>query len=186
MDTTQIIPLIKDIVLTSCTLGLSVLLYRRSKNTQIAIDCLEQVYYKCFRLIEPQIYSLNPNNRNIRNQIIKEIEHYLDEHRSIYADYRIIQDVNSYIRHIDKDNETCDELYLSICEHIDKGYDKYIIAAGFKKRSIAYRLNHKQYKSKWKLVLYILSIITKDIVTGFVMLIISLIALLVLKLLFQQ
>jgi len=104
----------------------------------------EKLIFPLFDLLEPTLYQ-KVNDASIWNKIFDLIE----QNKSM-ADGKLLH-IYYYCKH-----NPSDENFMSLCSYADHAYDKSCRSLKLKRRSIEYRINRNQYKSKGYFIFYLI------------------------------
>ena len=135
--------------------GMSYMLGRSANLMSISRERLEKVYHPLFLSIEPFLY---------KQITFEEITPFIDCYNTLEKDFLLFihPSLQQYMRCIcsrkkllPADKYSSGEWY-AICNHISREYDRLCKRAYIPIRSVAYRLNYKQYSSKISMYLGLL------------------------------
>lgn len=130
---------------------------RNASRSQIAKERLEKVYHPLFLSIEPFLYK-----EVVFEEITPFIECYcvLEEKYSLFIQPSFRQHMKSLCcrRKLQEADKYSDAEWVTICDYISKEYDRLCRQAHIPLRSTGYRLDHKQYRSKFSMYLGLLLI----------------------------
>lgn len=126
---------------------LTILISRNSNRLGIARERLEYVYHPLFLSIEPFLY---------KEVCYKDVSLFIAEFYRLESTYSLFMEpsLRQHIHNLSKDDGpyTTDKYgynkWFLICDYISKEYDKLCRQSNIPVRSMRYRLNYKQYKSK--------------------------------------
>ena len=130
-----------------------------------------------FKMMEPHLY------KDISAIGFFEFKNILSELETLcFSNYELIDpQIISYIRRIkrlsevpDFDRVELDRMYKRLCSKIDFGFEKTRKKLGLPTRNVFYKLNHRQYETKFELVYYLLVATWKEVATFIIFVYLSL------------
>lgn len=134
------------------TLGIFTLLISRNSNlSTVARERLDKVYHPLFLEIEPFLY---------KKVSLNDISAFLSKYYELESSYSLLIDpvLRQEIRWLKNPSALQEDKYdynhwFRICDQISKTYDKLCKQAHIPVRSISYRINYRQYRSKIRMIL---------------------------------
>lgn len=142
---------IKSLIQNSDGLGFAIstiaLIYtiyssRSTSSRQIADERHKKLISPMFSLLEPYLF------QNIDKHVLEKVLNLTHQNKSL-VDGKLLE-----VTHYCSENPSQPN-YDALCSYINKTYDKSCRLMGLELRSIEYRLNRKQYKSKASLAFYL-------------------------------
>lgn len=141
----------------------TIIVTKNSNKYAVARERVEYVYHPLFISIEPYLY---------KNVSPTEVEPFLEKFKELDAKYSflIYPSLRQHIALFVNQNETVPSFDLSnsewflICDYICNDYDKLCRIAHLPVRSTAYRLNTRQYKTKFALIIATLKMLLPNII----------------------
>lgn len=141
----------------------TLILQKNSNRYVVARERVEYVYHPLFTAIEPYLY---------KNVMPKDVKPFLDKFKELDAKYSLLiyPSLRQHIGFFINQSSPADPLALEdsewflICDYVCKDYDKLCRIAHLPVRSIAYRLNKKQFKTKLDLCIALLRFFLPHIV----------------------
>ncbi|MBU5308425.1 hypothetical protein KQI18_11620 [Clostridioides mangenotii] len=137
------------------TVGILTILFNSKSNRKsTSFIKLEKVYHPLFLEIEPYLF------KNISPEFTNDfIEKYNEiyEKNSLYVDINLHYDLQEfqYFLRIGSE-EWCNKYWFKICNNINNNYDKLCKTTDLPIRSILYRLNKQQYRTKLEMFIMFL------------------------------
>ena len=133
------------------TLGIFTLLISRNSNlSTLARERLDRVSHPLFLEIEPFLY---------KKVSLNDINAFLSKYYELENSHSLLIDpvLRQEIRWLEKPSALQEDKYgynqwFRICDQISKTYDKLCKQAHLPVRSISYRINYRQYRSKIRMI----------------------------------
>ncbi len=151
----------------------SLYIFKGETSVSFTRERHDKLIFPIFNLLEPILYT------NFQIDVLEEALKIIEDNKNL-ADGRLLE-----IHYFCTENPSI-ENFKSLCAYIDAAYDKSCRKLGLKTRRIAYRLNRRQYKSKFYLFLFIAIFTIAAFTVGICILFIMLCALSVLIALYES
>ena len=134
-----------------------------SSNCEVAKTRILKAYHPIFWAAEPYLYQ--KISFHDAKKFIK-VFNKINSKQSVY----IYPSLRHFVSLLEKSkNETIlNEYWIQICDYISRDYDKLCQQAHLPIRSPAYRLNRKQYKSRYTMIFYTIRLLFPYLILYFV------------------
>lgn len=143
-----------EITLPIAAIFVSVMIHKCRFRGNLTEQKYKSLIFPLFNTLEPHLYcQLSPAVHEALNTLVKDYNK-----NKAYSSIEL----NEVMRSCFPFEHCSQENYISLCKIIDKEYDKCCSLLGIKRRSIRYRLLHRQYQNKLKTVAMALFYIIRD------------------------
>lgn len=140
----------------------TLIITKNSNKYAVSRERVEYVYHPLFISIEPYLY---------KNVSPSDVRPFLDKFKELDAKYSLLiyPSLRQHIEFFVKQNRKADPYdlinseWFLICDYICNDYDKLCRIAHLPVRSTAYRLNRKQFKTKFSLYVATLKMLLPNI-----------------------
>lgn len=131
----------------------SLYIFKGETSVSFARERHDKLIFPIFNLLEPILYT------DFQIDVLERVSKIIEDNKNL-ADGKLLE-----IHYLCTKNPSI-ENFKSLCAYIDAAYDKSCRKLGLKTRSIAYRINRRQYKSKFYLFLFIAIYATVSFAAG--------------------
>lgn len=121
----------------------SIYIFKKESSSAFTRERHDKLIFPLFNLLEPVLY------QNASPDILSSALKIIEDNKNI-ADGKLLELFYFYSHHPSQEN------FQQLCTYADRMYDKSCWKLGLKLRSVAYRINRKQYNNKITLILCII------------------------------